>query len=390
MRIWSVFVKSLREQSRDLLVLGLTLVFAPLFVLIYWLWFPSGSTTYTVLVINKDQGVELDDGTTWSAADEAIQAIESVTYADGNPMLTVKPVAGRNEAEKALRDRSGLVFIDFSEDFSRTVQAIRQGSTSLSVPLTFGGDLTNPYYPVAAILATGAVDHYVQVTTDHQPLVTYLEEPLGASGTRNEFEIYVPGLLVMGAILLIFQASMAVAREVEAGTLRRLQITRVSAFELMAGTTAVLMLVSIVATLLTYLTAVALGFHSQGPLWLAVVISMVTTFSIIGIGLVMACFARTVAQAFVVANFPFAFLLFFSGTAFPLPRMTMFTIAGQGIALNDLLPPTHAAIALNKIFTLGAGFGDVLYELIALTVLSLLYFAVGVWLFQRTHLRAEG
>lgn len=390
MRLWSVFVKSLREQSRDLLALGLTLIFAPLFVLIYWLWFPSGSTTYTVLVINQDQGVKLADGTTWSAANEAIQAIENVTYADGKPMLVVKPIADRSQANTALRNRSGLVFIAFPEDFSRTIQAIGEGEPSLSASVTFGGDLTNPYYPVAAILATSAVEQYIQTATNRPPLATYIEEPLGASGTRNEFEIYVPGLLVMGAILLIFQASMSIAREVEAGTLRRLQITRLNAFELLAGMSAVLMLVSVVATLLTYVTAVALGFHSQGPLWVAVVISMVTTFSIIGIGLVMACFAKTVAQAFVIANFPLAFLMFFSGAAFPIPRLTLFTVAGQGIALNDLLPPTHAAIALNKIFTLGAGLGDVLYELAALTVLSLLYFAIGVWLFQRTHLRAEG
>ena len=40
-----------------------------------------------------------------------------------------------------------------------------------------------------------------------------------------------------------------------------------------------------------------------------------------------------------------------------------------------------------KIFTLGAGFGDVLYELAALVVLTMLYFGVGVWLFQRAQMR---
>lgn len=36
---------------------------------------------------------------------------------------------------------------------------------------------------------------------------------------------------------------------------------------------------------------------------------------------------------------------------------------------------------------LGAGIGDVAYELAALVVLSGLYFGAGVWLFRRRHLR---
>ncbi len=67
----------------------------------------------------------------------------------------------------------------------------------------------------------------------------------------------------------------------------------------------------------------------------------------------------------------------------------LFTIAGCGFALVDLLPPpTHAVIAMNKVFTLGAGFKDVYPELAALT-LSVLYMGIGVWLFQRTQMRAR-
>ncbi len=389
MRLWHVFTKSLKEQARDPIMLILTLSLAPLFVLLYWLWIPSGSTNYTVLVLNQDPGVQLDDGSTWSAAEEATHAIEEVTYADGKPLLVTRAVDGQAEAEAGLKDRKGVVLITFPDDFTRSVQAIRDGDQSTSVPIIFGGDLTNPYYPLAAILATSAVDTYIQQATGRQPLARYIEQPLGTSAARTEFEVYVPGLLVMGAVLLIFQAAMTITREVEAGTLRRLQISRMNAFELLGGISVSMALVGVVATVLTFLTAQALGFRSQGPMWVAVLIGVVTTFSTIGIGLLMACFARNVAQAFVIANFPLVLLMFFSGAIFPIPRMTLLTIAGRGFAPTDLLPPTHAVVALNKVFTLGAGLGDVLYELAALTILSMLYFAIGVWLFQRTHLRAE-
>jgi ABC-2 type transport system permease protein len=144
----------------------------------------------------------------------------------------------------------------------------------------------------------------------------------------------------------------------------------------------------VVAVVLTFLTAWALGFRSQGPLWVAILVGAVTTFSIIGTGLVVACFSRTVTQAFLLANFPLALFMFFSSAVFPVPKVPLFTLGGRAIGLYDILPPTHAVVALNKVLTLGAGFSDVAYELAALLILSAAYFSLGVWLFQRTHLVA--
>ena len=88
-----------------------------------------------------------------------------------------------------------------------------------------------------------------------------------------------------------------------------------------------------------------------------------------------------------IANFPLGALMFLSGAIFPLPKVVLLTIGGLEIGLYDLLPPTHAVVALNKVLTLGAGLGQVAYELTALLILSVAYFAIGVWLFQRTQMR---
>jgi ABC-2 type transport system permease protein len=103
--------------------------------------------------------------------------------------------------------------------------------------------------------------------------------------------------------------------------------------------------------------------------------------------MVVACFSRTVSQAFIIANFPLAFFMFFTGAIFPIPKVVLFNLGGREVGLYDFLPPTHAVVALNKVLTLGAGIGEVAYELFALLVLSGLYFGFGVWLFQRLYLR---
>lgn len=391
MRLWSVFRKSLREQIRGVWSLVLTLLMAPCFVVMYWLVFGGGSTTYGVLVINNDAGIQLADGSTLVGGDRAIKAIQSVTYADGRPMLKVTRVSDRAEAEAKLKNRAAAALVIIPPDFSRATlrEASSQGNSSITATVTMVGDLTNVYYAVATVMASSALDGYIQEATGQPRPVQFVEEPLGASAARTEFETYVPALLVLSVVLLIFQAAMTVAREVEGGTLRRLQLTRMTSLDLLGGISATQVLIGVAAVILTFLTAWALGFRSQGPLWVAVIVGAVTSLSVVGVGLLVTCFARTVSEAFIVANFPLIILMFFSGAVFPVPPVPLFVIGGRAIGLFDFLPPTHAVVALNKVLTMGAGLGDVAYELTAVLVLSAAYFAIGIGLFNRTHLRAH-
>lgn len=381
MRLMSVFGKSLREQLRSVWMLLLTLIITPFFVLLYWLMTGGGSTTYNVLVINHDTDVVLAGG------EQAIAAIEAITWANGQPILKVVRVTDRAEAETRLRNREAAALVIIPDDFSRTLRAARAGSATPPSTVTVVGDLTNPYYTIVAVMAMTGIDNYIQATIDQPRVVELKEEPLGASAARTEFEIYVPALLVLSVVMLIFQVAMTVTREVEGGTLRRLQLTRMTAFDLLAGISATQVLLGIASVLLTFLVATALGFRSQGPLWVAVLIAAVTSLSIVGVGLLVACFARTVSEAFIYANFPLILLMFFSGAVFPIPPIPLFTVNGRTIALFDFLPPTQAVVALNKVLTLGAGLNDVLYELGAVLILSVIYFAAGVWLFRRIHLK---
>jgi ABC-2 type transport system permease protein len=389
MRVFIIFRKTMREIARDRWMLGLTLAFAPFFVFLYWLWFQGGSSVYPIAVINQDQGVALRDGSTYNAGDEVSSAIRSITYADGRPLLKVIIVSDQTAAEPLLRDRLATAFIQIPPDFSQTIRAMKAGDRSVTTRITFGGDLSNTYYMIGANMALTTVDTYVQQASGQKPLVNYVEKPLGASATRSEFETYVPGTLIFSVILLIFLASMSVAREIETGALRRLQLTPMTSFDLLGGISLAILLVGAVSSSLSFLVALALGFHSEGPVWATILVSMVSSLSVIGLGMVVASLTRSVSQAFVVANFPLGMMMFFSGVIFPMPPVKLFSVAGRTISPYDILPPTHAVVALNKILTLGASLGDVAYEVAALTILSILYFATGVWIFRKMHLSSR-
>lgn len=393
MKMLGIFRKTLCELLRDPLILSLSVLFAPIMVLIYYLFFPTGSTTYGVLALNLDQGSQAVQavppamGAIMNRGDDVINAMRQMTYATGSPLLVVREATNRAEAEARLRNRDAAVLVIIPADFSRRLQAIAEGQAGETATITLVGDLTNPAYAIAAVMAATSFDAYVQAVTGQRNPLALVEESLGASSARTEFENYVPGLLVFAVVMMIFLAAMTVAREVETGTLKRLQMTRMTSFDLLGGVSAALVLVGVLVVVLTFLVAQALGFHSQGPLWVAMLVGAVASFSVIGVGLVVACFARSVTQAFVIANFPLTLFMFFSGAIFPMPKVSLFSIGNQPIGLYDILPPTHAVLALNKVLTLGASLSDITYELGALALLSVLYFAAGVWLFGHRHLR---
>ena len=374
-------------MRRDPWSVGLTLVFAPLFIVFYWLFTQGGSTAYSVLILNQDQGAILEGGKPFNAGELSLQEIEAVRYEDGKPLLKVRRAGSLESAERILRDRGAAAYLIFPPEFSQAIADRQSGDRNAGVTLIFGGDLTNPYYTIAATLALGAVEHYVNEATGQVPVLQYHEQALGASSARTEFEIYTPGIIIFAVTMLIFLASMTIAREIETGTLRRLQITPLTSFEFLGGVTLALVSLGILAVCLTLATAQVLGFRSQGPIWVAALVAALTSLAVIGSGMIVACFARTVSQAFVIANFPLGIFMFFCGVIFPIPKVVIFHIGGREIGLFDALPPTHAVVALNKILTLGVGLQEVTFELGALILLSLLYFALGVWLFQRLRLR---
>ena len=373
--------KTLREQVRNpwlpLLAIGL----GPFFVLLMWAFFPSGgSTTYPVVVVDSDTGAS---GGGIRSGDRAVASLRSLTYDTGVPILDVRQVADLDHAQAEIEARRAVAFVELPAGFNRSLLAARQGTGA--VPVRIGGDLGSPTYPVVAIMIADGLDRFARQETGRTALLDLTETPLGASGSRTEFELYVPGVLVFAIGLMMFAAATALAQETEAGTINRLVRAPISAAELLGGITIVQVLVGLVAGLASLGTAALLGFRSAGPIWMALPIWVLTSLSVIGLGLLVAAFTRSVAQAFLVANFPFGLFMFLSGTMFPVRGVPLFTLAGHEVNLLDLLPPRHAVNALTSVFSFGST--SIGYELVMLTLLSVAYFLLGAWAFHRRHLR---
>ncbi|MBI4979087.1 MAG: ABC transporter permease [Spirochaetes bacterium] len=378
MKLIAVFTKTVREMRRDILVVLLTVLSAALFIGLYKIITFGGTTAYRLIVCDETRS---------NALVPLIEKLRASTYVNGSPMLKVSVLSNRAEAEAILTDGKADAALAVPASFADDVARVRTGSAP-SVNVHIIGNLSNPYYSVCIIVASTILEPYIASLTGRTPLITFNEKALGTSSQKSEFDMYVPGIFVLSVIMLLFIVAMTVARDYETGALKRLRLTRASAFDILGGITLAMLLLAAVSILATMGTAFALGFHASGPLWAVFLIGLLTAFSIIGAGLIIGCFSRTPLEAFVIANFPFILLMFFSGSIFPIPRLELFTVFGRTIALFDILPPTHAVSALTKVVTFGCGFNDIVYELAALTVLSLVYFIIGVASYKRMRLSA--
>ncbi len=389
-RLLSLFRKEITESVRDWKMWSLTLSFAPFFVLLMYAYLGHATPVYDIAVVNRDAGAVTAAGGTLRAGEELVEALGQVVSEEEDTLLRVTLVAGEAEAEAELEARRADVALMIPEGFSRAIQAARAGEPVEPIPVRSRGDPANPDYLMAAV--------WVDVTT-----LVYVEEASGVIGpaypqpetvrggaSLSEFELYVPALLVLSLMMLMFTAAGALIREKDKGTLIRLRLSRLTAGEWLAAVSGTQLLMGLLALGLTYLTAMAVGYRSQGSLPILLLVGALTSLSIMAFSVLVAAFLRTIFDLVTVGCFPFFVLMFFSGGMFPLPGVSLFTLGDHTVQLNEILPTTHAVTALSRVLGYGAGLGDIAYELAAVVALTVFFYALGTWVFTRRHMPALG
>ncbi len=202
----------------------------------------------------------------------------------------------------------------------------------------------------------------------------------------NEFEQYVPGLISLAILMILFTASASIVKENDKKTLIRLKLSRLGAFNFLAGICIVQTIVAVAAIVLSYWTALYLGFRPAGEFGTVLFVGIISSIAMVAVSLVVACFLNTVFDVLTIGCFPFFILMFFSGSMFPLPKVNLLTISGHTLGITDVLPLTHTANAFNKILNYGVGLNEVMFDVFMITLLSVIYFILGLMLYQKRKL----
>jgi ABC-2 type transport system permease protein len=388
MRWLSLFRKTMIENFRDWKILILILTFAPFFVLLMYFYIGYTTETYKVIFVNHDQGVKAAGRDLFNAGQVLISEMTEATYEDGTNILVVYKEGEMAKALKRLEDKSVDVVVEIPNKFSETLMDYKEGKRPAPVAVKTYGDPANTKYIMAAAWCDSIAYHYAAALTGQESPLELQTESISRSKSLNDFSLYVPALLALAVMMLMFTAAATIIREKDKGTIIRLRISNMTTFEWLSAVSVTQIIIGLLAIGMTYLTAISLGYRSSGSLIAVLVVGILSSLSIIAISLVVAALIRSVFDLMTIGCFPFFILMFFSGGMFPIPPLQLFVVGDRSMHINDILPTTHSISALGKILNYDSGLGDVVFEIGAIVILSFIYFAAGVWLFTKRHMRA--
>jgi ABC-2 type transport system permease protein len=300
------------------------------------------------------------------------QELSAPHYFDGRPVFNLIESDDLSAAEAALKDKSAAALLIVSSEGGFTLR---------------GDAVSGPFYR-ASVLLESLLRRYAERRAGQAEIIRIRAEPVGGfAEAQSLFDLYAPGIITFAILMLIPQTAMLAAREIRWRTLRRLRLTRLSAGELLGGISLAQIAVAVLQVLVVFLGALALGFHNQGSLLLAVLVGVVLSISSIGMGLVVACFVENDSQAANIGGAVSMLQVFLSGSWFALPPLTVFTLLGHQIDLFDIFPTTSGFLALQQVLVYGADLRQIGFRLAFTLFLSGVYFALGVILFQRLQMR---
>jgi ABC-2 type transport system permease protein len=354
----------------------------------------AAATTYKVAAIDQDDG---------PLGAQYLAGLSTLKYSDGKALVEVHNATDLAAAKSDLSARNvDLVLVvprNFTEGLTPTTAPAQGGQLPLGgnaptqrapppgsqIDVTF--DAGSPDSQAAEQVVNSYTQAFAAQASGQSPLVSVSTDSV-TSRNLDAFDFIAPGLLVYAVLMMAPQAAALLAHESETRTLERLKLSRVRTWELLLGVSLAQLALGIVALGASLAVAVALGFHPQGNLLLALAVGLVAAASTVGIGMIIAAFAKSrddAANAGALFAVPASFL---SGAFFTIPAVNLLTVGGHVIGLYDVLPSTHAIRALRAILTLGQPLADQAFELASLVVLAAAFFLAGAWLFTKRRMQS--
>ncbi len=381
MKLWAVIRKSFTEQIRQFWILLLTLTMAPFFVGIFYLIYKSSELNIKVSVVNLDRLSQSDPTTDYGT--ELVRFLQSVKN-DTLP-VTFREVANRQMAADQIRNKESHAILIIPAGFSDSVR-MKQAGKSVRVPFEFSGNLTETNYMIAAILGVNYVSGFINSATRTAEPYHFTETPAGVSSKLNDFDLAIPGLLILASIMLMFSGAIAFVSEPEKKTMLRLKLSHLNPFTFLAGVTIIQVKVGMISILLTLGAAFLFKFDFSGSFWLFLLVCLLTCLSITGFSLILAGLTKTVNEVLIVGNFPLFLFMFFSGTMFPIQGATLFMIGHYRFTLPGLMSTYHGTDALKQVLIYQSGLTEIWPQLVSLTGLTLLYFLIGYLIYRKRHM----
>jgi ABC-2 type transport system permease protein len=191
----------------------------------------------------------------------------------------------------------------------------------------------------------------------------------------------VPGVVALVLMIITMTlTSLAIVKEKEMGTLEQLLVAPIKRYQLILGKLIPFVVLGFVSvSLILTVAKFWFGIPMRGHILTLYALSGLFILTTLGIGLFISTIAKSQQQAMLIAQFfffmPFTFL---GGFTFPIPNMP------QAIQwLTYLIPLRYFMEILRGVFLKGAGFAELWFQTLMLTVIGGTIFTLSVLRFRR-------
>ena len=367
MRFLELAKRNLKENYRDLLSLGFLLAFPLIFMLLMGVAFGGESApSYSVGIINKDSQSahhEITQGFIDTLEGDEVETLEISSYDD--PEVALKDLK--------LGDLSAYIVIP--QGFGEEVYKVQQGQQ---------GDITlNITYDESDPMAAEQIVHTIDATllsfAEIQVPINFDTEAINPKTKITYVDFIAPGVIVFGLLILIPTSARMMIRDKEKGFLSRLLTTPTRPLDFITGYSLSMVVIAIAQIIVFVAVAWLLGMDIVGNAGLAFLIFLLTGLCCIGIGMIISsvCKSENQAESFSwIIAMPLAML---SGCWFSIEFMPSW-LRSVAYAFSF----SHAIDASRGVLTRGSGFEAITTDFLFLIIWTIVFFAVGVFLFRRS------
>ena len=371
LRFWSSFVAIFRKEflhitrDRGTMMVALTI---PIFQMVLFGFIDQTVRNVPTVVVDQDETRE---------SRELVDQLRA-TGTFEITRITPNPRMAREEIT-AGRARVGVVIPpDYHEKRAR-------GTGAKVLVLIDGSDSTVSAQALAAVSGIALNVSLEEVSAGHaaaQPALS--TQPIILFNPDGRTANYIiPGLVaIMLQIVAIVLTAIAIVREREKGTLEQLLVTPIDPLGLMLGKLAPYLVIGIIETAII-LAVMRFGFSVpiRGNLLFLFAMAIVYLFALLALGLFISTRAQTQAQAQQMAQFFFLPSIFLSGYIFPTAGLPL-----PLYLIGRVLPATHMVEIMRGIVLRDAGPRELLPNVIALVVISVILVWMSVRRFQKVAL----
>ena len=188
-----------------------------------------------------------------------------------------------------------------------------------------------------------------------------------------------PGMALFGFAMLVFSSGFLLARDRESALLTRLLTAPLTPTDFIAAYSLPYIPIAIIQMAAIFAIGGFLGLEIAGNAGLVFLVLLVMAIGYIGLGMILGSVlgSKQVGFGYTVALLP----TIFSGTWFELE-----VFGGVFSSIMNALPFAHALDASRDVMVHGAGFSDIATDFFWVLGYTLVFFALGIFLFRRRML----